>query len=212
MDDTLTEVMEIPPESQKSDVTHEPHESQETDEELMKRIASGDTLAFRQLVERHQGLVIATVTRMIGFSEAEDLAQQVFLNVWRSAPRWRPEAKFTTWLLTIAKRLVFNESRRRGRARLLPQSREPDDDRPDHPDETPGPDQQLLGKELHRAIETALASLPEKERLAVILRRYEEMPYEEIAIVLSLSLPALKSLLFRARNTLREKLSHYLGE
>ena len=204
--------MEIPPESQKSDVAHEPHESQETDEELMKRIASGDTLAFRQLVERHQSLVIATVTRMIGFSEAEDLAQQVFLNVWRSAPRWRPEAKFTTWLLTIAKRLVFNESRRRGRARLLPQSREPDDDLPDHPDRTPGPDQQLLGKELHRAIETALASLPEKERLAVILRRYEEMPYEEIAIVLSLSLPAVKSLLFRARNTLREKLSHYLGE
>ena len=212
VDDTLTEVMEIPPESQKLDVAHEPHESRETDEELMKRIASGDTLAFRQLVERHQGLVIATVTRMIGFSEAEDLAQQVFLNVWRSAPRWRPEAKFTTWLLTIAKRLVFNESRRRGRARLLPQSREPDDDRPDHPDRTPGPDQQLLGKELHRAIETALASLPEKERLAVILRRYEEMPYEEIAIVLSLSLPAVKSLLFRARNTLREKLSHYLGE
>ena len=204
--------MEIPPESQKSDVAHEPHESQETDEELMKRIASGDNLAFRQLVERHQSLVIATVTRMIGFSEAEDLAQQVFLNVWRSAPRWRPEAKFTTWLLTIAKRLVFNESRRRGRARLLPQSREPDDDLPDHPDRTPGPDQQLLGKELHRAIETALASLPEKERLAVILRRYEEMPYEEIAIVLSLSLPAVKSLLFRARNTLREKLSHYLGE
>jgi len=177
----------------------------------MIRIASGDTLAFRQLVERHQNLVIATVTRMIGSAEAEDLAQQVFLNVWKSAPRWRPEAKFTTWLLTIAKRLVFNESRRRGRTRLIPQAREPDRDLPDHPDGTPGPDQQLLGKELHLAIEAALASLPEKERLAVILRRYEEMPYEEIAVVLSLSLPAVKSLLFRARNTLREKLGPYLS-
>ena len=186
-------------------------ESQETDEQLMIRIASGDTLAFRQLVERHQNLVIATVTRMIGSAEAEDLAQQVFLNVWKSAPRWRPEAKFTTWLLTIAKRLVFNESRRRGRTRLIPQAREPDWDLPDHPDGTPGPDQQLLGKELHLAIEAALASLPEKERLAVILRRYEEMPYEEIAVVLSLSLPAVKSLLFRARNTLREKLGPYLS-
>lgn len=177
----------------------------------MIRIASGDTLAFRQLVERHQNLVIATVTRMIGSAEAEDLAQQVFLNVWKSAPRWRPEAKFTTWLLTIAKRLVFNESRRRGRTRLIPQAREPDRDLPDHPDGTPGPDQQLLGKELHLAIESALASLPEKERLAVILRRYEVMPYEEIAVVLSLSLPAVKSLLFRARNTLREKLGPYLS-
>ena len=186
-------------------------ESQETDEQLMIRIASGDTLAFRQLVERHQNLVIATVTRMIGSAEAEDLAQQVFLNVWKSAPRWRPEAKFTTWLLTIAKRLVFNESRRRGRTRLIPQAREPDRDLPDHPDGTPGPDQQLLGKELHLAIESALASLPEKERLAVILRRYEVMPYEEIAVVLSLSLPAVKSLLFRARNTLREKLGPYLS-
>lgn len=211
VDDTLTEVMEIPPESQMSDVAHEPHECSETDEELMVRIASGDAMAFRHLVERHQSLVIATITRMIGSAEAEDLAQQVFLNVWKSAPRWRPEAKLTTWLLTIAKRLVFNESRRRGRARLIPQSREAEDERPDHPDGTPGPDQQLLGKELHRAIEEALASLPEKERLAVILRRYEELPYEEIADVLSLSLPAVKSLLFRARKSLREKLGPYLA-
>jgi RNA polymerase sigma-70 factor (ECF subfamily) len=162
-------------------------------------------------VERHQGLVIATVARMIGISDAEDIAQQVFLNVWKSAPRWRPEARFTTWLLTIAKRLVFNESRRRSRARLIPQSRDADDEGPDHPDGTPGPDQQLLDGELHRAIEQSLASLPEKERLALILRRYENMPYDEIAIVLSLSLPAVKSLLFRARNTLKEKLTPYLG-
>jgi RNA polymerase sigma-70 factor (ECF subfamily) len=191
-------------------VTEIPPESEEADEQLMMCIALGDTEAFRLLVERHQGLVIATIARMIGMSDAEDLAQQVFLNVWKSAPRWRPEARFTTWLMTIAKRLVFNESRRRSRARLIPQSRDPDEKKPDHPDGTPGPDQQILEKELHEAIEQALAFLPEKERLAVILRRYENMPYEEIATVLAMSLPAVKSLLFRARNTLREKLGPYL--
>ena len=191
-------------------MTEIPPESEEADEQLMMCIALGDTVAFRLLVERHQGLVIATIARMIGMSDAEDLAQQVFLNVWKSAPRWRPEARFTTWLMTIAKRLVFNESRRRSRARLIPQSRDPDEKKPDHPDGTPGPDQQILEKELHEAIEQALAFLPEKERLAVILRRYENMPYEEIATVLAMSLPAVKSLLFRARNTLREKLSPYL--
>lgn len=191
-------------------MTEIPPESEETDEQLMMRIALGDTMAFRLLVERHQGLVIATVARMIGMSDAEDIAQQVFLNVWKSAQRWRPEARFTTWLLTIAKRLVFNESRRRGRARLIPQSRDPDEERPDYPDGAPGPDQQILERELHEAIEQALAFLPEKERLAVILRRYENMPYEEIATVLAMSLPAVKSLLFRARNTLREKLCPYL--
>jgi len=191
-------------------VTEIPPESEEADEQLMMRIALGDTMAFRLLVERHQGLVVATVARMIGMSDAEDIAQQVFLNVWKSAPRWRPEARFTTWLLTIAKRLVFNESRRRGRARLIPQSRDPDEDLPDYSDGSLGPDQQVLERELHEAIKQALSFLPEKERLAVILRRYENMPYEEIATILSLSLPAVKSLLFRARNRLKEKLAPYL--
>ena len=200
---TLKKVTEIPPDSSAL---------AETDDALMQRVASGDDRAFRLLVERHQSLVIGTITRMIGSADAEDLAQQVFLNVWKSAPRWRPEAKVTTWLLTIAKRLVFNESRRRARTRLLPQSQQADREVPDPPDPAIGPDRQLLEGELHLAIEAALASLPEKERLAVVLRRYEEMPYEEIADVLSVSLPAVKSLLFRARNTLREKLSSYLGE
>ena len=191
-------------------MTEIPPESEEADEQLMMRIALGDTMAFRLLVERHQGLVVATVARMIGMSDAEDIAQQVFLNVWKSAPRWRPEARFTTWLLTIAKRLVFNESRRRGRARLIPQSRDPDEDLPDYSDGSLGPDQQVLERELHEAIKQALSFLPEKERLAVILRRYENMPYEEIATILSLSLPAVKSLLFRARNRLKEKLAPYL--
>jgi RNA polymerase sigma-70 factor (ECF subfamily) len=180
-----------------------------TDEELMRLVASGDEKAFRSLVERHQNLVVGTVARMVGPTDAEDIAQQVFLNVWKSAPRWRPEARFTTWLLTITKRLVFNESRRRSRAKLVPQSHE-EREMPDYPDGRQSPDRSLLDEELNRAIEAALASLPEKERLAVVLRRYEELPYEEIAVVLGCTLPAVKSLLFRARNSLKEKLAPYL--
>ena len=180
-----------------------------TDEELMVLVASGDDIAFRSLVERHQNLVIGTVARMVGPAEAEDIAQQVFLNVWKSAPRWRPDARFTTWLLTITKRLVFNESRRRSRARLVPQSDE-ERETTDYPDGGRSPDRSLLDEELNRAIEVALSSLPEKERLAVVLRRYEELPYEEIAVVLGCTLPAVKSLLFRARNSLKEQLAPYL--
>lgn len=177
----------------------------------MRLIATGDETAFRNLVERHQQLVIGTVARMINAADAEDVSQQVFLNVWRSASRWRPQpqAKFTTWLMTITKRLVFNESRRRSRSRLIPHTRE-EGGFPEHPDPSLGPDAQILESELRLAVEMAMSSLPEKERLAVILRRHEEMPYEEIAIVLGVSLSSVKSLLFRARTTLKEKLAPYL--
>lgn len=175
----------------------------------MSTIASGDHRAFRRFVERHQGLVIGTVARMIGTADAEDIGQQVFINVWKSAPRWSPKAKVTTWLMTITKRLVFNESRRRGRARIIPQLRD-DEELPESADPAPAPDTRILDRELHLAIETAMTFLTEKERLAVVLRRHEGMPYDEIADVLGTSVPAVKSLLFRARNILREKLEPYL--
>lgn len=175
----------------------------------MAAIAEGNDQAFRRFVERHQGLVIGTAARMIGAAEAEDLAQQVFLNVWKSAPRWRPKAKVTTWLMTITKRLVFNESRRRSRSRIIPQQRD-DDGQHDSADTAPAPDMQILDRELHLAVEAAMAFLSEKERMAVVLRRHEGMAYEEIAVILGTSVAAVKSLLFRARNILREKLQPYL--
>ena len=186
-------------------------DSVKSDHDLMAAVAAGDQQAFRRFVERHQNLVIGTVTRMIGTADAEDIAQQVFLNVWKSAPRWRPEAKVTTWLMTITKRLVFNESRRRLRSRIVRQSEE-EGSFPETPDHHPAPDQSLRDAELHDVIERAMASLGEMERLAVILRRHEGMQYEEIAVVLGTSVPSVKSLLFRARNTLREQLSGYLKE
>ncbi len=182
------------------------------DLDLMRRIAVGDTVAFEKLVEFHQHAVVGTVARMLGNpSDAEDVAQQVFVRVWRSAPRYQPTAKFTTWLFTIARNLVFNELRRRQRKpstsldereALLPGGTSVDGN--------PLPDETILHGEMERMVEAAIQRLPEKQRLAVVLRRYQELPYEEIGAILGLSLPAVKSLLFRARVQLKEDLQKYL--
>lgn len=183
------------------------------DLELMRLAGRGDEGAFEILVERHQGLVVGTVARMLGGSEgAEDIAQQVFVKVWQSAPRYRPEAKFTTWLLTIVRNFVFNETRRRRRGFLQPF--ETDDGAvPDICDEgARDAATEMDERELRDAVDAAIAALPEAQRMAIILRRFEGMPYEEIAEVLKTTVPAVKSLLFRAREDLREKLKPFLRE
>ncbi len=185
----------------------------DVDVALMRRIATGDERAFRTLVERHQGIVVGVVAKMLkDATEAEDIAQRVFLRVWKHAARWRPEAKFTTYLFTIARNMVYNESRRRSRRREI-SSDERSADRGLEPETDPAarPDAEALRSERQREIDDVIASLPEAQRTAVILYSYESMPYEEIAKVLGTSVPSVKSLLFRARGTLREKLSHLLG-
>ena len=182
------------------------------DAALMAEVARGDTVAFERLVERHQALVIGTVGRMLGSnSEVEDVAQQVFIRVWKGASRYRPTAKFTTWLLTITRNLVFNEARRR--------KRHPGDTLDVHEGKEalaltdPArhvPDEELLQAELQLAVERAIRALPEKQRMAVVLRRYESKSYEEIGEVLGLTVAAVKSLLFRARTELRAALDRYL--
>ena len=183
------------------------------DVELMRLAGGGDERAFEDLVERHQNLVIGTVAKMLGGVEgAEDIAQQVFVRVWQSAPRYRPEAKFTTWLLTIVRNLVFNESRRRRRGFFQPFEND-DGSVPDFRDTTSrDAAAQLEERELGEAVDAAIATLPEAQRLAIILRRFEGMPYEDIAGVLKISVPAVKSLLFRAREELRQRLKGFLGE
>ena len=181
---------------------------------LMLRVGKQDEQAFEELISRHQGAVIGTVTKMLSSSsEAEDIAQQVFIRIWKSAPRYQPKAKFTTFLFTIARNLVFNESRRRSRKKEYSmEEREEDFNIQSEDSGTASPDEQLLHGELQSAVDKAISELPEKQRMAVILRRYENMPYEEIAQVLELSISAVKSQLFRARHTLRESLQQYLDQ
>ena len=183
------------------------------DVRLMALAASGDMRAFERLVEKHQTLVAGTVARMLGNnSDVEDIAQQVFVRVWKSAKRYEPRAKFTTWLLKITRNLVFNELRRRKRHAVTPLQGEAEGEELQIEDRrAQAPDASLLEGELQRSIESAIAELPESQRMAVVLRRYQELSYDEIAEVLGQSVPAVKSLLFRARTELRQRLRAYLS-
>jgi len=183
------------------------------DVRLMRLVSRGDTSAFEELIQRHQALVAGTVARMLSSnSDVEDIAQQVFIRVWKSARRYVPRAKFTTWLLKITRNLVFNELRRTKRHAHVPLQSEPGVEDPPVKDETNlAPDASLLESELQRTIEEAILQLPETQRMALVLRRYEQLSYEQIAEVLDLSVPAVKSVLFRARSELRARLTKYLG-
>jgi RNA polymerase sigma-70 factor (ECF subfamily) len=180
----------------------------------MERVKAGDTVALQELIEAHQQRVIGTIAKMLGGElDAEDLAQQVFIRVWRSAPRYQPTAKFTTWLFKITRNLVFNELRRRKRHATQPLEARSEEDapRPEAPDRvTRAPDHALIEAEMQAAIQHAIDALPEMQRMAIVLRRYDEFSYEEIAEILELSVPAVKSVIFRARTELREKLRQYL--
>ena len=173
---------------------------------LMRRVREGDEVAFRALVEATEDRVYGTIVKMLGgFEGAEDLAQRVYLRIWQARGRYEPTAKFTTWMFSIVRRLVLNE--RRGRARRGVVFREPSaEERPHEAKVSEDPSTAAAAGELARVIENAL----EDQRTAVVLRRYEEMPYEEIASVLETTVPAVKSLLFRARQTLRIKLAGWL--
>jgi RNA polymerase sigma-70 factor (ECF subfamily) len=183
---------------------------------LMALMKEGDTGALEELIEIHQQRIIGTVAKMLGDeSDAEDVAQQVFIRVWKSAARYEPTAKFTTWLYKITRNLVFNELRRRKRhtTQSLDRPLGPDDD--DRTLQTAdttvkAPDTALLDGEMQAAIQSAIDSLPETQRMAIILRRYDDVSYEEIGEILELSVPAVKSVIFRARTELREKLRQYL--
>ena len=179
----------------------------------MRLVGQGDTNAFEELIEKHQALVAGTVARMLGSnSDVEDIAQQVFIRVWKSARRYVPRAKFTTWLLKITRNLVFNELRRTKRRAHIPlQPEAAAEDLPLKDDINLAPDASLLETELRQTIEEAILQLPETQRMALVLRRYEQLSYEAIADVLDLSVPAVKSVLFRARSELRTRLSKYLA-
>jgi len=186
------------------------------DAALMLRVKRGDRGAFTALVEKYKQPVMNLVARTLrDETEAEDVAQNVFIQVHKSAARYQPSAKFTTWLFTIARNLCLNEIRRRSRhpADSIDAAPNTDDDLPARQFEdvkTFAPDDAALHGELAEKIEEALAGLPENQRTAIILFQRQEMSYEEIADVLDTSLSATKSLIFRGREVLKERLKAYL--
>jgi len=186
------------------------------DAALMLQVQRGDRVAFEQLVEKYKQPVINLVARVLGdFTEAEDITQNVFVQVFKSAARYRVSARFSTWLFTIARNLCLNEIRRRTRhpAESLDVSHPEHDDQPLRQFEdtrTQPPPEAALGRELEAKIQEALNDLPENQRTAILLFRQEEMSYEEIARVLGCSLPATKSLIHRGREALKQRLKPYL--
>jgi RNA polymerase sigma-70 factor (ECF subfamily) len=187
------------------------------DAELMLRVKQGDRGAFTELVEKYKQSVINLVYRTVrDATEAEDLAQQVFLQVFKSAHRYQAAAKFSTWLYTIARNLCLNEIRRRSRHPAVSL-----DDTGSDPDGQPvrqvqdakarSAPEAVLQSELETKIEEAIADLPENQRTALLLCRQEDVSYEEIAAVLGCSLSATKSLIHRGRETLKQRLKPYLA-
>jgi RNA polymerase sigma-70 factor (ECF subfamily) len=191
-------------------------ETTDPDAALMLRVKRGDMQAFEALVEKYKQPIVNLMYRMLhDLDEAEDLAQNVFIRVHQSASRYEVSAKFSTWIFTIARRLCLNEIRRRGRhpADSLESSQSDSEEQAPKQYEdvkTFSPPDTFLQGELAQKIDEALGALPEKQRLAIVLCRQEELSYEEIAKVLECSVPATKSLIHRGRETLKEKLKPYL--
>ena len=186
------------------------------DAALMLRVKQGDAAAFTQLVEKYKQPILNLVWRTVrDETEAEDITQNVFVQAWKSAPRYQATAKFSTWLFTIARNLCLNEFRRRSRhpAESLDQMRDDSDDQPLHQvvdKRITGAQDELLRGELELKVDAAIEALPENQRAALALCRQEELSYEEIAAVLGCSLSATKSLIHRARETLKARLKPYL--
>ncbi|MFQ5663510.1 MAG: RNA polymerase sigma factor [Terriglobia bacterium] len=189
-----------------------------SDQEWMLRLQAGDDDAFNYLVGKYRSPLIHFLYRMVHEAAlAEELAQEVFLRVYRARQRYRPRARFTTWLFRIAANVALNALRdgRVRRARETPLesgSADPAQSRlVQLADPAPNVEQGMLEAERREQIRQAVEALPEKQRLAVLLHKYQEMDYAEIADILDCSESALKSLLFRAYETLRVKLRPLLG-
>jgi len=186
------------------------------DAQLMLRVRDGDEHSFGILLEKHRNPVIHFVYRMVqDRAVAEELSQEVFLRVYRSRGTYEPTARFTTWLFRIATHLALNWLRdgrkERGHQRLdAPMKTEKDGDIPGRevPDRKPSAEQRMVYETRLQEIREAIALLPEKQRAAVLMHKYEEMDYSQISNVLECSESAVKSLLFRAYEALRARLAH----
>jgi RNA polymerase sigma-70 factor, ECF subfamily len=189
----------------------------DADVEAMLRVKAGDESAFAYLVQKYRRPMAGFMYRLChNPSTAEELTQEVFLRVYRSRTSYEPSAKFTTWLYRIATNLAVNHARdtRHERAENTVRLDEPDQETgttPDLADESLSAEEQILKRERLAAIRTRVNALPERQRMAVIMHKYQQMDYRQIATVLKLSESATKSLLFRAYETLREQLKEFVS-
>ena len=185
-----------------------------SDAEVMLRVKAGDDSAFNYLVEKFRRAMVHFMFRMChNQGTAEELAQEVFLRVYRSRESYSAEAKFTTWLYRIATNLAMNHARDTKNERHMASLDEPDEEsglKVDVADTRATVDQEMLRRERLAAIRKHVEELPERQRMAVIMHKYQDMDYREIGAVLKLSESATKSLLFRAYETLREKLKGFI--
>jgi RNA polymerase sigma-70 factor (ECF subfamily) len=188
-----------------------------SDVDVMLRVKTGDESAFAYLVRKYRRPMVGFMYRLChNPSTAEELAQEVFLRVYRSRTSYEPTAKFTTWLYRIATNLAVNHARdtRHERAENTVRLDEPDQETgntPDLADNSLSAEQQILQRERLAAIRAKVNALPERQRVAVIMHKYQQMDYRQIADVLKLSESATKSLLFRAYETLREQLKEFVS-
>jgi RNA polymerase sigma-70 factor (ECF subfamily) len=184
---------------------------------LMLRVRADDNEAFAELVELYHHRLVAVMHHLVASAEeAEDLAQEVFLRVYRGRKKYRPRAKFSTWLFTIANNLAINALRNRQRKPVVPlnlRDSGPLGPRPAEQlvkDRGKMPMQHMQQQELVRLIQTALEGLNERQRVAVVLNKFEDMNYAEIAEIMGLTTKGVKSLLSRARDNLRLALKDYV--
>lgn len=187
-----------------------------SDAAIMLRVAAGDEAGFNYLVGKYHRSMISFLFRMVhNQAVAEELAQEVFLRVYRSRESYRADAKFTTWLYRIATNLAVNHARdtkheRAAQNVYLDQPDEESGTTPEVADDRPTIEQSLLKDERMAAIRKHVMALPERQRMAVLMHKYQGMDYRQIGEVLKLSESATKSLLFRAYQTLREKLKEFV--
>jgi len=187
-----------------------------SDAEVMLRVKGGDDAAFEYLVGKFRRPMLSFMYRMArNTAVAEELAQEVFLRVYRSRQTYNAEAKFSTWLYRIATNLAVNYARdtKHERPEFSVNLDEPDEETGttiDLPDATPSAEQVILRRERLAAIRRHVHSLPERQRVAVLMHKYQGMDYAQIAQVLKLSESAVKSLLFRAYESLRQKLKDFV--
>jgi RNA polymerase sigma-70 factor, ECF subfamily len=190
--------------------------SQLSDAEIMLRVAAGDEAGFGLLVEKYRRQMVHYMFRMVhNQAIAEELAQEVFLRVYRARASYRAEAKFSTWLYRIATNLGVNHARdtRHERAAQTIYLDQPDPETgisPDVADSTPSVEQNMLQEARLAAIRKHVMALPERQRTAVLMHKYQDLDYKQIGAVLKLSESATKSLLFRAYQTLRERLKEFV--